>query len=670
MRSGYPFVVLFSCVAGAHAGIDQPETPNDPDFPLQWGLANIGQVVDGIAGVVEADIDALGAWEIHAGSAPVVVAIVATGVDPHPEFADRLLEGRAFVGDLFDSRDVGTLGTHVAGTIAASRNDGMGIAGVNDRVWILPVRVLDGTTGPSAATAAGIRWAVDQRARIIVVPLSFAEPGDDLADAVEYAVAHDVLVIAPVGDHENYGTVFPAAYPDVLAVSATTNRDTLAPLSNFGPRVDIAAPGVDIWSTLPDGTHAYKSGGAVAVGFVAGTAALMCSYAPHLTGAQVAQLLIDSADDLGDVGVDARFGAGRINARRSLESVIEPGLRFEHSAPLPARLNLIDEPLWRVRVVDAAEQLMEGSVRMFYRVDDGPFASTSMISLGDSWYGATFGESLCDAHVEFYFSAMGDGGTLVTDPHEAPGRVHNTIVTRDDILFEDDFEENRGWSVQVEGGGDTRGAWVRVIPAATSAQPGFDFSPDAKKMCFVTGQYFGSDEGLTDVDGGPVRLTSPLILLNEPEIEIQFAYWFRSTHGIIDTLDIELSRDDGASWIRTHQLTSSDGWSEFSLHLSDYPELEGDHLRVRFSAADLSNDSLTEAAIDAFRVTAIRCAGTPGDVDGNGVIDIADYERLAACLLGPAHAEPDAMCVIVDITGDSRVDLADYATFQRAFDRR
>ena len=112
--------------------------PDDPDFPLQWGLHNVGQVIAGQAGVAGADIDASRAWSIHSGTSSLIVAIVATGVDPHPEFSDRLLPGRAMLGDLFDTRDTHTTGTHSAGIIGAASHNASGIAGIHARVRCPP----------------------------------------------------------------------------------------------------------------------------------------------------------------------------------------------------------------------------------------------------------------------------------------------------------------------------------------------------------------------------------------------------------------------------------------------------------------------------------------------------------------------------------------------------
>ncbi|MCH8992610.1 MAG: S8 family serine peptidase [Acidobacteria bacterium] len=251
---------MFAVAPWIQSDMARPADPNDPDFALQWGLKNAEQVVDGQAGFIGADVDAPGAWDIHMGTSSVIVAIVGRGVDPHPEFADRLLEGRAFVDDLFDTLDRCTHDTHLAGIIAAATNDGVGVAGLNGAAMLLPVRAFDGCNGSEVAVAEGITWAADQGADIILVAISFDNPDTNLETALDYATAQDVLVIASVGNAGNPTVSYPAAYGNCLAVSATTNQDTRSSFSNFGAEVDVAADmrtvgGVGEWQIV------YEHGG-------------------------------------------------------------------------------------------------------------------------------------------------------------------------------------------------------------------------------------------------------------------------------------------------------------------------------------------------------------------------------------------------------------------------
>ena len=148
-----------------------------------------------------------------------MVAIVGRGIDPHPEFEDRLLEGTALTGDLFDTHDTCPYDTHLAGIIAAARNNVIGVAGLNDRVQILPVRVFDGCAGLRESVAEGIIWATDEGASLILVPMQFDSTSDALSNAVSYAATQDVVVIAPAGSLANPEVLFPAALSDCMAVA-------------------------------------------------------------------------------------------------------------------------------------------------------------------------------------------------------------------------------------------------------------------------------------------------------------------------------------------------------------------------------------------------------------------------------------------------------------------
>ncbi len=669
MRCGLGVSMLVVCVGAALPLTSGAQVlPDDPDFSIQWALHNVGQMIEGQKGIDGADIDAPNAWALHRGTSSVVVAIVATGVDPHPEFADRLLEGRAMVGDLFDTRDTHSAGTHFAGIIGAASNNGVGVAGLNPQVWLLPVRVLEGTSGTEASTADGIIWSVDQGADIVLVPLIFTDGSEKLADAVQYAVDHDVLLIAPTGDDSNHEVLFPAAFEGCLAVSATTNQDAFWSQSNYGPGVDLSAPGQDIWSTWPGGGFGFRSGASAASAVVAGVAALVRSYAPQLPAWQVKMILLDSADDLGDDGPDIFFGAGRVNARHALELAPAPVIRFERVDPLPQAVPPEMTSSLVIRIADAAEQVLANSAWLYHRSSSADFSQNRLTSSENDLFLVTLPASPCNSILEYYFVAAGDGGTIVRDPLDAPAALHTASVIVKRTLFYDDFESDRGWQTTAAGGVGTRGRWTRVAPRGTSAQADFDYTPDEGRYCYVTGQHFGGEEWLTDVDGGPVSLISPLILLDAPDAQISYARWFNcSGSGYEDFLTVELSRDGGDSWAVVETVATGSEWMTHSFRLSDFPDVSGDELRVRFSTDDSPNDSLTEAAVDEFVVQALQCARVLGDADGDGDVDLTDYEALADCWRGPDTGSTGGTCALLDIDSDRHVDLKDFRVFQNRY---
>lgn len=644
--------------------------PNDPDFSYQWGLRNTGQVVDDQAGKPGADVSALAGWSIHSGARPIIVAVVGTGVDPHPEFADRLLEG--FVapsagGDPYNTLDTFNHGTRVAGIIAAARNNAAGIAGLNDHVWVLPIRVLQGPVGTEASVAEGIRQAVDAAADVIVVPLQFYDGTMALADAVTYAAAHDVVVVAPAGHNADSTVAYPAAFEGCLAVAATDNLDEPAGFSNSGEQVDLSAPSAGIWSTQAGGGLGFETApsSAWAAGYVAGVASLIRSFAPQLSAAQVGEILRASADDLGDGGWDARFGAGRVNAARALQLTPLPALRFDFDAPFPQVIPPNTPTPLLVRFAEGAEEVQSASL-VYRSVVAGTPTEVPLEALGGGSYRAMLPATPCEATLEYYLRAVGSGGSEVREPLNAPNVWHSALAVQTLDLFADDFETALGWTTEIEGAA-TMGGWTRVVPVGTTAQPGYDFSTDAGRTCFVTGQHYGGHDGTNDVDGGPVSLLSPVIPLTAADAEVSYARWFYSDIGVTDSLVVEMSRDGGGTWTTVETVEETSRWSLHRFRLRDFPDVAGDSLRLRFRTSDLTLDSLTEAAVDEVRVRAILCSSVRGDADGDGDLDLFDYRRSMGCWNGP-HVAPESLdCRAFDFEPDGDVDLVDFGELQNRF---
>jgi hypothetical protein len=435
--------------------------------------------------------------------------------------------------------------------------------------------------------------------------------------------------------------------------------------------VDLAAPGKDIWSTWVGEKYGFQSPArdtASAAGFVAGVAALVRSFAPQLSAADVAQVLLDSADDLGAPGWDPLFGAGRVNARRALEMTPPPALRFEYVDPLPTTITPDLPTSFIVRIVGVNEGIVEGSATLLYRIHEPNFSSIPMTPLGNDLFLVELPAVPCESVLEYFLSAEGNGGAVITDPLNVGVAVHAALARHTTVLFEDDFEEDRGWKTTVQGSDTTRGAWTRVEPAPTLGQPPYDRSPDAKSHCYVTGQLQSFPEAMVDVDGGPVRLLSPVIAVGDNEVEVSYARWFSwSGAGTEDFLTVGFSLDGGLSWTVVETVSSTDEWVTHTFRLSDFPSVVGDQLRVLFSTSDEPNDSLTEAAIDEFRVTSISCAVLQGDTNHDGVIDQTDYSLMPDCMTGPAAALGEDACDVFDFDRNRRIDLADFQAFQGVF---
>ena len=272
----------------------------------------------------------------------VVVAVLDTGVHPHPELAGALLPGQNFTsspGGALDAGDRHGHGTHVAGTIAADA--GSDVEGVAPGASILPVKVLDDSgSGPSSGIANGILWAADNGADVINMSLGGGGYSSVMASAVTYARSKGVTVIAAAGNDNSSVAFYPAAYPGVIAVSAVDQAREKASFSNYGTYVDIAAPGVSILSTTYDDGLGYASGTSMASPHVAGVAALVEGAAPGLTPDEVEQALVASVTDLGAPGRDDVFGHGLVDAPRAVQAAnaiegTDPPPPVEEEATVP-----------------------------------------------------------------------------------------------------------------------------------------------------------------------------------------------------------------------------------------------------------------------------------------------------------------------------------------------
>jgi hypothetical protein len=320
--------------------------PNDPSFPSQWGLTRI---------------NCPAAWDRTTGSANVTVAVIDTGIDlDHPELAPLIVPGRDFVdlgpnptpppgfrfeGDFMgvdnDPQDEVGHGTHVAGTIACLSNNNSGVAGVTWNCRLMPVRVLARIvninnpndvrgTGSAADIAAGIRWAVDHGARVLNLSLGGTVDTQVERDAIAYAIAHGVVVVAAMGNGflQGNATSFPAAYPDVIAVGAIDQSDHRANFSQTGPHIDVAAPGVGVLSTVWNNGFATFQGTSMASPHVAGVAALIISCNPQLTAAQVGDIIRQTARPLRDNPADPipndAYGFGCVDAQAALVRACPP----------------------------------------------------------------------------------------------------------------------------------------------------------------------------------------------------------------------------------------------------------------------------------------------------------------------------------------------------------
>jgi subtilisin family serine protease len=281
-------------------------TPDDEDWPQQWGLRVVGLPQ---------------AWAVTQGSKQVIVAVLDTGVDSdHADLRKALVPGYDFVNSDSDPTDDHGHGTAVAGIVAARANNRDGIAGVCWNCSIMPVKVLDSAgVGGVSLIAAGIVWAVDHGARVINLSLGGPATLQGLTDAIAYAAGKRVAVVAAAGNDGTNGLVYPAADPLALSVAATTSSDRRYPWSNFGSWVRVAAPGCNI-APLRAGGEGIFCGTSSATPVVAGLVALAYSVNPAASSAEVEHALESSA-----VPLPATTRYGRVSAPGALALVAPRG---------------------------------------------------------------------------------------------------------------------------------------------------------------------------------------------------------------------------------------------------------------------------------------------------------------------------------------------------------
>ncbi|HVK59199.1 MAG TPA: S8 family peptidase, partial [Candidatus Kapabacteria bacterium] len=310
--------------------------PNDFEFSKMYALHNLGST----EWATNADVSAPEAWAFTTGSKSVIVAVVDTGIDYlHDDLKENLWlnqgeiasngvddDGNGYVDDVIgydfvwnesDPFDDNQHGTHVAGTIGAKGNNGIGTVGVCWDVSLMALKAFDqdgnGTVGDAIAA---ITYAVENGARIINASWGLNDRSRALEEVTQFAAKAGVLIIAAAGNDRSEDPSYPASFETVLSVAATDAKDERADFSNFGQYVDVAAPGANVLSTLPENGYGYLSGTSMAAPHVSGMAALVLSRFPIYTREELFDILVNSVDA---VTVDLPIGNGRINLSRAVQ---------------------------------------------------------------------------------------------------------------------------------------------------------------------------------------------------------------------------------------------------------------------------------------------------------------------------------------------------------------
>jgi len=300
-------VIVEALVKG---GISAKPAPVPPAETLPWGVDRI-----------DADL----VWGITTGD-PVKAAIVDTGIDvKHPDLKDNLKGGVSTVNYTASYNDDNGHGTHVAGIVGAIDNT-IGVIGVGPKIDLYAVKVLDRRgSGYLSDVIEGLDWAIQNKMQVVNMSLGTASDILSFQEAVQRVSAAGIVQVAAAGNSGG-SVIYPAAYSQVIAVSATDNADAIASWSSRGPEVDLAAPGVSIYSTYKGSTYKTLSGTSMAAPHVTGSSAMVLTQTikcdTDLNGvcspAEVQQRLEATAEELGAIGKDNLYGSGLVDAEKAV----------------------------------------------------------------------------------------------------------------------------------------------------------------------------------------------------------------------------------------------------------------------------------------------------------------------------------------------------------------
>lgn len=333
----------------------------------------------------------------------------------------------------------------------------------------------------------------------------------------------------------------------------------------------------------------------------------------------------------------------------------------------PAVLSPVGGTTFRVRIQTVGDTVTAGSAVLNYRFSTlTGFSSAALAPLGGDMFEARIPAAPCGSTPQFYVQASGVLSGVRVVPAGAPGLnglsafAASSQVTS--LIFADDFETNRGWTV---GAGDdtaTAGLWERGDPVGTTAQPEDDHS-ELGTQCFFTGQAArGAQPGTADVDGGKTTLTSPRMdLAGAASARLTYWRWYSNVGGAspgLDTFRVDASSDDGQTWTNIQTVgpatDNTGGWVKSDVSLGGIAATS--QVRVRFIAEDADPGSLVEAAIDDVSVQDVGCTNRClGDYNGDRAHTVQDlFDFLGGYFGGDERA---------DLTGEGTLSVQDIFTF-------
>ena len=616
--------------------------PNDPQYGALYGMPQI-----------RANL----AWDEHTGDQDFVIAIIDTGLDyNHQDITGNAWtnpgeiqgngqddDGNGYVDDIHgydfsnndsDPYDDNSHGTHCGGTIGGQGNNGVGVVGVNWNCRLVGVKFLSGGgSGSTEGAIAAVQYCAANQFKVSNNSWGGGGFSQSLYDGIQNAgdqFGH--VFVAAAGNSGSNGASYPAAYDctNIISVAASDSNENRASFSQYHiSEVDLAAPGVDVVSTVPGNGYDSYSGTSMATPHVAGGVGLVYSVMGDSSAEEIIDLILSTVRPVSAWnGLTATGGILDVNA--ALEGSFL-GPRFELTSTVPAELDP-NTTLDVTATLDPREDVITpGSVQLYYRNTLGGWSSTEMAMGGLGTYSATVPAYDCDQASGFFLSCQGETAGTVTLPSGGSSNPYMYTIGNNIVAYDDKGETNGKWTVTSDA---ADGGWNRGIPInCNRGDPTADY--DGSGSCWLTDNS-SADGCNSDVDEGSTTLTSGEISVsNVPSGTLSYARWFHNSYGgspYTDSFEVELSVD-GGGWTGLESVgpTGSEvdgGWINVSWELSDIAPGAGT-IRLRFTASDIGGDtqSVVEAGVDAILITAHECDDNPvcpGDLNGDSVVDVSD----------------------------------------------
>ena len=438
--------------------------------------------------------------------------------------------------------------------------------------------------------------------------------------------------MAAAGNGGSYGASYPAAYDcsNIISVAASDSNENMASFTQYHPvEVDLAAPGVDVLSSVPGNGYDYFSGTSMATPHVAGGVAMVYSLMGEASAEEIVDIILSTTRPVGAWSGQTATG-GILNVDAALDATFL-GPKFELITSVPDEMDP-NTPLSVMASLDPREDvIVPGSVRLHFRNSDGGWSSSDMDADGIGGWDSIVPGYSCDDSSGFYLSCQGETSGMITLPSGGASTAWDYTVGHDIVAYDDNGQSNGDWTVQTDA---LDGGWNRGVPInCDRGDPSSDY--DGSGSCWLTDNSSG-DGCNSDVDEGSTALTSGVISVGDvPSGTLSYARWFSNSYGAspyTDSLVVQISVNGGGwSLLETVGPNGGDvdgGWVNMAWDLSDIAP-GAQTIQLRFTASDIGADtqSVVEAGVDAILITARECDDTPlcpGDLNGDMVVDISD----------------------------------------------